>query len=46
MPLPALQETLPDSLSFELLARRPDLQALRILDWWDSPDRRDAAATL
>ena len=27
--LPALQETLPDSLSFELLARRPDLQALR-----------------
>ncbi len=26
--LPALQETLP-SLSFELLARRPDLQALR-----------------
>ncbi|MDJ1657143.1 TolC family protein, partial [Raoultella sp. Ech2A] len=28
-PLPALQETLPDSLSFELLARRPDLQALR-----------------
>lgn len=27
--LPALQQTLPDSLSFELLARRPDLQALR-----------------
>lgn len=27
--LPTLQETLPDSLSFELLARRPDLQALR-----------------
>ncbi|WP_339355874.1 MdtP family multidrug efflux transporter outer membrane subunit, partial [Klebsiella pneumoniae] len=27
--LPALQETLPPSLSFELLARRPDLQALR-----------------
>lgn len=27
--LPALQETLPDSLSFELLARRPDLRALR-----------------
>ena len=29
VPLPTLQETLPDSLSFELLARRPDLQALR-----------------
>lgn len=27
--LPALQETLLPSLSFELLARRPDLQALR-----------------
>ncbi len=27
--LPALRETLPPSLSFELLARRPDLQALR-----------------
>jgi efflux transporter, outer membrane factor (OMF) lipoprotein, NodT family len=27
--LPNVQETLPDSLSFELLARRPDLQALR-----------------
>ncbi len=27
--LPALQEKLPPSLSFELLARRPDLQALR-----------------
>lgn len=27
--LPTLQETLPDSLDFELLARRPDLQALR-----------------
>lgn len=29
VPLPALQQTLPDTLSFELLARRPDLQALR-----------------
>lgn len=27
-PFPVLQESLPDSLSFELLARRPDLQAL------------------
>lgn len=26
--LPAVQQTLPESLSFELLARRPDLQAL------------------
>lgn len=28
-PLPQIQESLPASLSFELLARRPDLQALR-----------------
>ncbi|EMH4161945.1 MdtP family multidrug efflux transporter outer membrane subunit [Pluralibacter gergoviae] len=28
VPLPALQQTLPDSLAFDLLARRPDLQAM------------------
>ncbi len=28
-PLPTVQERLPESLSFELLARRPDLQALQ-----------------
>lgn len=42
VPLPSQQAAMPDTLSYELLARRPDLQALR---WYvqASFDRIDAA---